>query len=101
MSELRTCSVPFLRPIFARVASILLLSCGSDWPELGRGSPAQSRTQQATAATKAIPKRIGGRAAYDIAAKSPANRDSGPRTEARQESLRIRKSAPAIVIGTM
>src|SRR3954468_14178918 len=57
MSELRTCSAPFLRPIFARVASILLLSCGSDWPELGSGSPAPSRAQHKTPATNVPPKR--------------------------------------------
>src|SRR3954447_18321090 len=60
MSELRTCSAPFLRPIFARVASILPLSCGSDWPELGRGRPAHSRAQHKTPATNVTPKRTEG-----------------------------------------
>src|SRR4051812_2500764 len=57
MSELRTCSAPLLRPILARVASILLLSRGSDWPELGKGRLAQSRTQHKTPATNVTPKR--------------------------------------------
>src|SRR3954447_25076885 len=57
MSEPRTRSVPFLRPIFARVAPILPSSWSSDCPELGRGDHAHSRAHAAAAATKATPKR--------------------------------------------
>jgi hypothetical protein len=64
MSEPSTRSVPFLRPIFARVDPILPLSWSSDCPELGRGDHAHTRTHAATAATKTTPKRTRGRAEY-------------------------------------
>src|SRR3954453_5514158 len=64
MSEPSTRSVPFLRPIFERVAPILPSSWSSDCPELGRGDHAHSTAHAATAATKATPKRTRSRAAY-------------------------------------
>src|SRR3954468_18544190 len=63
MSEPSTRSVPFLRPIFDRVAPIFPLSWSSDCPELGRGDHAHSRAHAATAATKQTPKRTRGGAA--------------------------------------
>src|SRR3954468_24512985 len=64
MSEPSTRSVPFLRPIFERVAPILPSSWSSDCPELGRGDHAHSTAHAAAAATKATPKRTRSRAAY-------------------------------------
>src|SRR4051794_11739548 len=73
MSDARTCSVPFLRPIFERVASILPWIWLSDCPPEGTATIAPPRTHDVRQATR-MRRRIGGRGAYDAGEESPAKR---------------------------
>src|SRR4051795_12117608 len=75
MSDASTCSVPFLRPIFERVASILPWIWLSDCPPEGTATIAPPRTHDITQATR-MRRRIGGRGPYDARHESPAKPDA-------------------------